>query len=105
MTVQEILRQAAATFLERDQQYGSAYKRQGKVLRDLFPEGLILCTEEDFTKFALFSMIVGKANRWATAFKTGKEQMDSLHDLGVYAFMLQEIEILSKKGGENNAGL
>ena len=91
-TVPELLQDAAKTFAERDKVYGSAYKRQGKVLAALFPNGLNLITEEDFCKFALLSMIVGKVNRWTTAFSSRNKHEDSLHDLGIYAFMLQEIE-------------
>lgn len=97
MTVPELLQSAAKTFEERDKTYGSAYKRQGKILTAYFPDGITLKTEDEFCKFALFSMILGKANRWSTAFSNDNQQQDSLHDLAVYAVMLQEIEQSKEK--------
>ena len=90
-TLSELLKKAQETFEQRDKEYGSAYQTQGTVLKAYFQNGLHLETAQDFAEFALFSMVVGKANRWAQAFQNGHSHQDSLHDMGVYSFMLEEV--------------
>ena len=56
-------------FIGRNSKYGNAYKKHGKMMISFFPDGIILRTEEDFTRFFLFSMVAGKMNRYTTQFK------------------------------------
>jgi len=92
MTVIEILEKAAATFKDRNGQYGSAYIKQGDVLAAMFPDGLTLKTPDDFRRFCLFAMIIGKMNRYSEALYRGGIHLDSVHDAGVYAFMLESVD-------------
>ncbi len=90
-TVPDILRSGAETFEERAATYGTIYKDFGKVLKGLFPNGITLNTEEDFTRFGLLSSCASKLNRYCGAMGKGKGgHQDSAHDLSVYAAMLEE---------------
>ena len=89
-SVPQLLRQAAETFEERNKAYGDAYKNGGKVMHQLFPNGLTLNTEEEWIRFGVFTMIVSKMTRYAANMKSGGHK-DSAHDLAVYAAMLEEM--------------
>lgn len=88
MKVDEALEKGAAIYRERDQQYGSNYKRIGKLIHSFFPQGPPDVTPEGLTKFYLFSLIVGKLGRLANSNFTHE---DSIQDIAVYAAMLQEM--------------
>lgn len=90
-TVAELLKQAQMTFEERNKSYGSSYEKQGKVMTALYPDGITLKTEEDFNRFGVINMIISKICRYSNNFKDG--HLDSVHDLGVYSFILQELDI------------
>lgn len=85
------LENAAKTFEQRNAVYGDTYKRHGDVSLALFPEGVDLRTAEDQNRYACLSMIVGKLARYATNFEEGGHE-DSLHDISVYAAMLNELD-------------
>ena len=87
--VHKILSDAAETFKERDETYGSGYTRYGKILKAYFPNGIKLETEDDFRLFANFVMCICKTNRFAHNLTSGGHA-DSAHDLVVYAAMLEE---------------
>lgn len=89
-TVPERLKQAAKTYQERNKVYGDSYKTQGDVLDALFPEGMNI-THEDYNRIFMVNMIVSKLIRYCENFNDGGHQ-DSIHDLGVYAFMLEELD-------------
>lgn len=95
-TPADILRAAADLFEKRNEDYGSSYKQIGSVLFAMFPEGLTLLDEEDFTRFALFFMCAGKLDRYARRFAEGGQQ-DSTIDLSVYAAMLTEVDDCIRK--------
>ena len=82
---------AAKTFEERNEVYGDTYKRHGDVSLALFPDGVTLETAEDQNRYACLNMIIGKLTRYATNFEEGGHQ-DSLHDISVYAAMLNELD-------------
>lgn len=86
--VPEILRAAAATFEERNPAYGSSYKKFGAVLMALYPEGVTLSAPEEFERFGLLVMVVGKVQRYCARPNGHK---DSAHDLINYAAMLEEL--------------
>ncbi len=92
MTVVEILEKAAATFKDRNGQYGAAYIKQGDILAAIFPEGVILKTADDFRRFCLFAMVIGKMNRYSEVLRKGEVHLDSVHDAGVYSFMLESVD-------------
>lgn len=83
----EALRTAGETYEERRKVYGEGFKKHGKALNALFPEGLILKSEEDFTRFVLFMMSWVKLQRYSENLMKGGHPDSSL-DLGVYSFML-----------------
>jgi len=81
------MREALATYAERRAVYGASEQMYADVMLALFPDGLALDTREAWVRFGLFTMIISKVTRYANDFKTG--HVDSIHDLGVYAFMLE----------------
>lgn len=89
----DILRMKANLFSKKDSEYADGYKRNGKILKGLFPGGLCLETEYDFTRFANLIMIMAKINRYCGKFVSGGHD-DSLDDLMVYSAMQKELDNL-----------
>ena len=90
MTVDKILTEAAATFKQRNEQYGDNYKNFGNVMIGIFPRGLHIETPDEWNRLWLFVQIISKATRYAANMERGGHE-DSAHDLSVYAAMLQEM--------------
>jgi hypothetical protein len=87
--VPAILEAARKTFEERGKVYGhGGFAEHGQVLRALFPDGLLLSTAEEFSRFVLFNNLLTKFCRYAHNLKAGGHR-DSVHDMGVYAFILE----------------
>jgi len=86
----ECMEDALETFRERNKVYGDNYHRHGKVMTALFPNGVNLKTEKEWNRFGIVNMIVAKMTRYAENWPKSHE--DSVHDLGVYAFMLQSLD-------------
>lgn len=82
---------AANLFEIRSAQYGEAYLQHGYIMAALFPDGLELKTAEDFNRFGIMNMMVSKLNRYSNNFGNLGHQ-DSSRDLGVYSFMLEEVD-------------
>ena len=91
MKADKRMQKAAKTYRQRNKVYGDNYKRHGAVMAALFPDGIALRTIEDHNRFGVLTMIVSKLGRYATNFEKGGHN-DSIHDLGVYAFMLEELD-------------
>jgi hypothetical protein len=91
-TVPDLLQEALDTFKDRNTTYGSTYKNHGIIMRGLFPNGIELKSVEDHNRFALLVMIVSKLYRYSHNFSTGGHN-DSIHDLGVYAFMMEQLDL------------
>lgn len=89
-TVPGILREAAATYEQRNPLYGDAYKHYGSAMMAFFPQGLYINEPEDWDRFGLFSMMVSKMTRIANNLTTGGHRDSSL-DLSVYAAMMTEL--------------
>ena len=87
-TVPEILNEMAQTFKERNKVYGDNYKTVGKVMRELFPDGVHLICSHDFLVWHLFELIVVKITRFSTSQLSHK---DSIHDIAVYAAMIESV--------------
>jgi hypothetical protein len=97
----DCLEEALFTFKERNKQYGDNYLTHGKVMTALFPDGIKLETVEDWNRFGIVNMIVAKLTRYAQAWpRVNKSTLDSVHDLGVYSFMLEALD--SNKLGESD---
>jgi hypothetical protein len=87
----DFMEEGAATFRERNKVYGNNYHTHGEVMMKLFPDGVELKTVADFNRFGILNMKVAKLTRYCNNFSTGGHQ-DSIHDDGVYSFMLEELD-------------
>ncbi len=87
-----IFRQAMDTYMERSSVYGAdGHEQHGKLLKVLFPKGITLETEEEFTRFILFIFKTAKVCRYSRNIKKGGHR-DSVHDVGVYSFILEDFD-------------
>ena len=84
----EILQKGAATYAARNAAYGDNYKRFGYTMESMFPMGLKVRTAEDWNRLGVFVQIVSKLTRFANA---DMQHSDSVHDLMVYAAMMEEL--------------
>lgn len=91
VTVADSLRACAKTYEERNAIYGNSYKTIGKVMVELFPEGLTLETVDDFNRFGCFFEMVNNMQRYSHNFTSGGHA-DSTHDISVYSQMLEELD-------------
>lgn len=92
-TAADILVEMANTYRERNAVYGNNYKRVGKLMAVLFPDGVppeILHSDQ----FHLFELILVKLSRFAIS---GLQHQDSIHDSGVYSAMIEAIILEGKK--------
>jgi hypothetical protein len=89
-TVPEIMTEAKHTFEERGIVYGENYRKFGKVMAALFPAGLELKTIDQWNRFGIFAQMLSKVTRYSNNFFEG--HIDSVHDLGVYSFMLELLD-------------
>ncbi len=95
MSVEQILRSMAETFAEKGKVYGNDLDCNGKALQSLFPHGLWLRSPDDFNRFATFALMMVKMSRYAVNFEAGGHQ-DSVHDLAVYAAILEHLDAEAK---------
>lgn len=84
------LDQALKTFNQRGAVYGLSYIQYGEVMTSLFPEGINLNTVDAINRFGLLSMIISKLTRYCNQWD--EPHKDSIHDLGVYSFMLEGVD-------------
>lgn len=84
----DILGEMAETFRERNKVYGDNYLRVGDVMVALFPEGVTIGTKEQFNVWHLFELMIVKLTRFANS---GLSHEDSIHDLAVYAAMVESL--------------
>lgn len=85
---------ALYTYLERNKQYGNSYHKFGEIMMALFPNGLELRSKEDFNRYGVIFMMISKINRYTQ--HPDKGHLDSAHDLGVYSFMLEELDSIAQ---------
>ena len=89
---------AIQTYIERSAIYGpGGFKEHGQVLKALFPNGLKLETEEELSRWVVFNMLLTKVCRYAKHMTSGGHQ-DSIHDLGVYSFILEDFDESANNG-------
>ena len=86
----ECMEEALLTFKERNKEYGDNYLNHGKVMMALFPNGVDLKTQKDYNRFGIINMMVAKMTRYCQGWP--KPHVDSVHDLGVYSFMLESLD-------------
>ncbi len=84
----DILAEMADTYRERNKVYGDNYKRVGEVMVALFPNGVTINTKDEFNVWHLFELMVVKLTRFANS---GLSHEDSIHDLAVYAAMVESL--------------
>lgn len=89
--VPERLRDLGNIYEDRNKLYGDNYKHFGKVMQGMFPRGVHLATEEDWTRIGVFIQAVSKMTRYGQSFER-KGHPDSLDDCSVYCQMLQEVD-------------
>lgn len=87
-TAADILAEMAETYRERNKVYGDNYKRVGDVMAAMFPDGVWLQAAEDYNVWHLFELMVVKMTRFANS---GLTHEDSIHDLAVYAAMVESL--------------
>jgi isopenicillin N synthase-like dioxygenase len=68
-TAAEVLEEGAETYRTRGKEYGEAYCRVGKALASMFPEGVELVSNEDFTRFFLVTLSTMKLVRYCKNFE------------------------------------
>lgn len=90
----DILADMAETYRERNKVYGDNYKRVGAVMEALFPDGVQLDTASEYNVWHLFELMVVKMTRFANS---GLTHQDSIHDLAVYAAMVESLINKEKK--------
>lgn len=86
-TTADLLRKAADTMDERNADYKDNWRNVPEVVKALFPEGLPydIVTQPEWH---LFELMIVKLTRFANS---DFNHQDSIHDLGVYAFMIESI--------------
>lgn len=92
-TAADILVEMADTYRERNAVYGDNYKRVGKLMAVLFPDGVSPETLHS-DQFHLFELILVKLSRFAIS---GLQHQDSIRDTGVYSAMIEAIILEQKK--------
>jgi hypothetical protein len=84
------MERGAGTYRVRNKRYGNNYKRFGEIMMALFPNGLTINSVEHWNRMGVIHMIIAKMSRYVTDPKKG--HLDSAHDMGVYSFMLEELD-------------
>lgn len=87
----QILSRLSDLHKTKNEEYGNGYLEFGKIFMGLFPNGVKLETESDFTRFGALNIMVSKLDRYCKNFTKGGHS-DSLDDLSVYTAMLREID-------------
>lgn len=93
--VPELLEAMAKTFRERNAVYGDNWRMVGKLMLVMFPRGVDLRTTADIDIWHMFELMIVKLSRFAVS---GLSHQDSVHDLAVYAAMVEAI--LKQQQGE-----
>ena len=88
-TATQNMKEALKTYSERNLTYGDTYKNHGNVMKALYPKGITLRTVDEFNRFGVLNMIVSKLTRLTLG---DDLHTDSAHDMGVYSFMLEELQ-------------
>tara|TARA_R110000744_G_scaffold8696_1_gene28561 strand:- start:3545 stop:3877 length:333 start_codon:yes stop_codon:yes gene_type:complete len=89
----ECIEEALKTFKQRNESYGDNYLQHGRVMSALFPDGIKLKTVEDWNRFGIINMVVAKLTRYSQKWPEVDEgTIDSVHDMGVYSFMLESVD-------------
>lgn len=88
-----ILFEMGNTFKLKEKEYGDSIKRAGAAMNALFPNGLRTEGSVAWMRLDIVSIIVSKLARYAVSMEQGKVHADSIHDVGVYAAILEGEDI------------
>lgn len=91
MRPDDYLEQCADVYRQKRVVYGDNYRLIGKVMNNLFPEGITVKSVDDWNRLHLLFLSVVKITRYTNNFQKGGHD-DSLLDSIVYQSMLQEID-------------
>mgnify|MGYP003705232801 CR=1 FL=1 len=105
MRPDDYLEQCADMYRLKHTMYGDNYRLVGKVMNNLFPDGITVKTVDDWNRLHLLFLSIVKITRYTNNFHNGGHD-DSLLDNIVYLSMLQEIdrECLDKEVKETMEG-
>lgn len=95
VSVPDLLTSMADTYRERNKVYGDNWRNVGNVMMQLFPGGIELRDADAFNTWHLFELIVVKLTRFANS---GLTHADSIHDIAVYAAMIEAAITEKEKG-------
>lgn len=95
MNVADRLTKLADLNRERGGTYGD-FEKIGRVLAQVFPEGLTLKTPDDWNRIILFTNSMNKLVRYSVNFNAGGHA-DSLDDNAVYSIMLRDLDARNGK--------
>lgn len=84
------MERALSTYRDRNRVYGNNYKRFGIIMHSLYPKGVDFTTPEQWNRFGIILQMISKLSRYVTDPAAG--HIDSIHDMGVYSFMLEELD-------------
>lgn len=84
------MERALSTYRTRNRVYGNNYKRFGAIMHALYPDGIQLDTPHQHNRFGIILQMISKLSRYVTDPLAG--HIDSIHDMGVYCFMLEELD-------------
>lgn len=82
-----VLKESLEIFLDRNKVYGNAHQRHGKMMSVLFPNGIMLKTAEDFTRYTYISGVIGKLNRYCNNFNEGGHRDSSIDPINMLAML------------------
>lgn len=91
------LEEALETYKERNKIYGDNYKQFGYIMTALFPSGIPGDSPLAWNRLGVIVQIVSKLSRYAQ--NIGEPHKDSIHDIIVYAAMLEELDDLYREEG------
>lgn len=104
-SVEQILKDAAETYAQRNALYGDNYKRFGAMVLAMFPDGGVhAATPDAVVRLGLLFNCASKLARYCANFADGGH-IDSAHDLMVYAAMLEEVtrqQLLGQRDENSN---
>lgn len=83
-----LLVNSSQLFKDRQPIYGDTWKDVGDILALLFPDGVVLKTPAEFSRYNTVSLCLIKLRRYCVNFADGGH-IDSVRDLQVYAAMLE----------------
>ncbi len=97
MAVYERMKRGAELYKRKNSDYGDSWKKTGKILNILFPEGIAINEEKKFTEFSIIIRKVDKLCRITNLLFTEKNIniksesiVETCEDDGIYSFMLAE---------------